>query len=259
MTPLSAAFQNKALAHRGLHDAARGIIENAASAFDAAMAKGYGIELDVQLSSDGHAVVFHDDTLDRVTATCGPVRNKTLNELQNISLKSSSDKINSLAEILARVAGRVPLLIELKDQSGTLGNAPNEHDLALVKAVVRDLERYEGEAAVMSFNPTIVQLLAAHLPNRAVGWTTCDFTPEEWPDVPNDWLAQLAPLTQFDKIGASFTSHDVNDLASSAVQALKTRGIPILCWTVKSPEQAEFARATACSITFEGYLPSTTY
>jgi len=259
MTPLSAAFINKALAHRGLHNAAQGIIENSASAFEAAIQHGYGIELDVQLSQDGHAVVFHDDTLDRVTQEHGLVRTRTLRALQKIPLNTSTDYINALTEILELVNGRVPLLIELKDQSGTLGQAPNEHDLALVQAVAHDLANYTGEAALMSFNPTIVRLLGDHTPNRAVGWTTCDFTPEEWPDIPTDWLTTLAPLQQLNTLGASFISHDVNDLMSPYVQALKSDDVPILCWTVKSPELADKARRTACSITFENYLPDTTY
>jgi glycerophosphoryl diester phosphodiesterase len=116
--PLPDSFLRLPLCHRGYHDLSRGIVENSLSAFSAAIDAGYGIELDIQLSADGQAVVFHDDTLDRVAEATGLVIDRTAAELGTIRLKHSRDTIPTFAETLALVAGRAPLLVELKDQSG---------------------------------------------------------------------------------------------------------------------------------------------
>ena len=115
--PLPPAFLTTPLAHRGLHNRANRIIENSASAIRAAVAAGYGIEVDLQLSLDGVPMVFHDETLDRLTAEHGWVNTRTAAELAQITLTDSADIIPTLDHILTLIAGRVPLLIELKDQS----------------------------------------------------------------------------------------------------------------------------------------------
>ena len=145
------------LAHRGLHDAAKGRIENAMASFQAAINGGYGIELDVQLSADGQAVSFHDDTLDRLTGETGLVRDRTAHALGEISLNGSRDTIPTFREVLDLVAGKVPLLIEIKDQDGAFG----EDVGPLERAVARDLEGYIGDCAVMSFNPHSVAAMQA--------------------------------------------------------------------------------------------------
>ena len=252
MPALPAAFLARPIAHRGLHDRAAGVIENSASAFARAMAAGYGIELDLQLSADGVAMVFHDDTLDRLTAETGPLRGRDAAALGRIPLggAAAGDTIPTLAEVLDQVAGRVPLLIELKDQSGGSGAGATD----LEQAVAKTLAGYRGDVAVMSFNPAMMAAMADLAPDLARGITSCAFEPGDWPDLSAETCARLREIGSFEVVGASFISHDWHDLARPRVAALKARGVPILCWTVRSPEAEGVARQLADQITFEGYL-----
>jgi len=252
MPALPASFLVRPIAHRGLHDRTMGVIENSPAAFARAIAAGYGIELDLQLSADGVAMVFHDDTLDRLTDETGRVRARNALALGQIPLagSQSGDRIPTLAAVLDQVAGRVPLLIELKDQSGGLGGAAHH----LEQAVATTLEGYSGDVAVMSFNPAMMGAMADLAPALPRGITSCGFDPAEWDMLSPQSCAMLREINSFDPVGASFISHDWRDLDAAPVAALKDRGVPILCWTVKTPESEAIARRIADQITFEGYL-----
>lgn len=253
MTPkLPSDFLRLPIAHRGLHDRSRGVIENSASATRAAVAAGFGIEIDVQLSSDRIAMVFHDHTLERLTAQSGPIRGWASRDLGKLALTGSGDPIPTLPEVLDIVAGQVPLLIELKDQSGGTGNAPDE----LERAVARDLASYGGPVAVMSFNPFMVANMAKRAPLVPRGITTDGYAEKEWPDLTSDTLKALREIDAFDEVGASFISHNWKHLNAPRVAELKARGVPILCWTIKSAADEAIARRMADNITFEGYAPA---
>ena len=175
---LHPSFQTIPLAHRALHDVAEGRPENSRAAVKSAIAAGYGIEVDVQLTSDGGAVVFHDYALDRLTAERGPVRGRSLEDLAAIPLSGGDEGIPSLAEVLDLVAGQVPLLVEIKDQDGALG--PDVGPLE--RAVAKAFAGYTGPLAVMSFNPHSVAAMAELGPGCVTrGLVTCDFDPEDWP------------------------------------------------------------------------------
>lgn len=249
MPALPASLLARPIAHRGLHDRAMGVIENSPAAFARAIAAGYGIELDLQLSADGVAMVFHDDTLDRLTGEAGPLRALSAQALGQIALAGSrdGDRIPTLAAVLDQVAGQVPLLIELKDQGQSAGDE-------LERAVAKTLAGYRGDVAVMSFNPAMIDAMAALAPDLPRGITSGDFDPADWPDLSPEVCALLREIGSFDAVGASFISHDWHDLARPRVAALKTAGVPILCWTVKSAKAEQIARQVADQITFEGYL-----
>lgn len=249
--PLDPAFLTAPIAHRALHDAAQGVIENSPTAIRRAVQAGYGIEIDVQLSSDGVAMVFHDDTLDRLTATTGPVRGRPAQELGDIRLSGSEDVIPTLAQVLAMVKGQVPLLIEIKDQTGGLG----EGDGLVERAVAADLAEYTGPVAVMSFNPYVVAQMREFAPGVPRGLVTSGFIPSKWPHLLPEICTALRSITTFGRVGASFISHDWTDLGSPRVAELKAQGVPVLCWTVTSPQIEAEARRVAANITFEGYLP----
>ncbi|QXT39789.1 glycerophosphodiester phosphodiesterase family protein [Gymnodinialimonas ceratoperidinii] len=249
--PLPPVFLRRPLTHRGLHDRARGVIENSAGAVRAAVAQGYGIEIDVQLASDGAAMVFHDDKLDRLTPESGPIRGWASRDLVNVTLTGSSETVPTLPEVLEIVDGQVPLLIELKDQSDGNGVAPDE----LERAVAAALKDYDGPVAVMSFNPYMVANLAKRAPSVPRGIVTDGYNETEWPDLAPDTLRALREIGAFHDVGASFISHNRADLAAPRVAELKASGVPILCWTVRSPEQEAEARRVADNITFEGYIP----
>lgn len=252
MPDLPDAFLTTPLAHRGFHDQAAGIIENSASAFRAAIDAGYGIECDIQRSADGDAMVFHDYDLARLTGQPGPVTQQTTEALQNTVLSGSRDTIPTLTEVLQLVAGQVPLLIEIKDQDGALGPAVGE----LEQAVATALRGYVGAVAVMSFNPHSIDAFSCHAPDVPVGLTTCAFDAESWGLIPAQRRAELAGIPDFDRLKCCFVSHDHRDLTSTAVQALKTRGAPILSWTIRSTAEETAARTIADNITFEGYAPA---
>ncbi|MDJ0629784.1 MAG: glycerophosphodiester phosphodiesterase family protein [Rhodobacter sp.] len=249
MTPLDPAFLALPLAHRGYHDIGIGIPENSRAAFGAAIRAGYGIELDVQLTADHRALVFHDYHLDRLTPAVGPVRGRTTAELSQIPLSGGAETIPTLAEILTLVGGRTPLLIEIKDQDGEM-----KRDVGpLERAVAADLAGYQGPVAVMSFNPNAVDIFAAAAPGVPRGLTTCAYQPHDWPHLPEEVFIHLREVPDFDRLGVTFVSHRATDLARPRIADLKAKGAHVLCWTVRSPQEEAVARKIADNITFEGY------
>lgn len=240
------------IAHRALHDAARGVPENSRAAVQRAVRAGYGIEIDVHLSADGHAVVFHDDTLDRLTNVTGPVGARTARELSDLTLNGSDERIPTLADILKLVDGAVPILIEIKDQSGAIGEGEDQ----LERAVARDLKDYKGPVAVMSFNPYVIAAMRTHAPGVSRGLVSSAFIPSQWPQISDEICTHMRSISDFGRVGARFISHDWTDLGSPRVAELKANGTPILTWTVTTAQIEAEARRVADNITFEGYLPA---
>lgn len=248
--PLPAAFLRLPIAHRALHDRAAGRIENSPAAIRAAIDAGYAIEIDLQLSSDGVAMVFHDDDLDRLTAEKGPVRARTAAELGRIALTGGTDTIPTFAQVLAQVAGRAPLLVEIKDQSLVMGPT----DGRLEAATARALDGYAGDVAVMSFNPAAIHHMARLAPGLPRGLTTAAYDAEGWAPMPEALCAHFRAIPDYDATGSSFISHEAGDLARPRVQALAAQGAALLCWTIRSPAEEAAARALGANVTFEGYL-----
>lgn len=244
------AFLSRPLAHRALHDASQGRPENSRAAIRAAIAQGYGIEIDLQPASDGVPMVFHDEKLRRLTEADGAISGYTAAELGAMRLKGGSDGIPRFDEVLALVAGQVPLLVEIKDQDGALGPAVG----ALEEAAAEAARGYAGPLAFMSFNPHSVAELAVFAPQVPRGFTTCAFTEEDWPEVPEDRRAALRALTGIDAAGARFISHDGRDLASPLVAEFKARGGHVLTWTIRNAAEEAIVRQVAENITFESYL-----
>lgn len=247
--PLPPAFLAVPLAHRALHDKTRGRPENSRAAVRAAVTAGYGIEIDLQPAADGTALVFHDETLDRLSLGTGPVRALSAAAAARVALRhGDGEGIPTLAEVLDLVAGRVPLLIEIKDQDGRLGPQVG----GLEAAAARALAGYGGPVAVMSFNPHSTAEMARIAPHVPRGLTTCGFDPEEW-HLPEARCAELRAIADFDRTGSAFISHEAADLGRPRVAELKARGVPVLCWTIRSAAAEAEARRLADTVTFEGY------
>ena len=246
---LPAAFIDTPLAHRALHDVTDGRPENSRAAIRAAMAHGYGIEIDLQLSIDGAAMVFHDYSLERLADGAGPVSVQTAAQLSAIPLKGGDEGIPTLSEVLTLVGGCVPLLIELKDQDGAMGPSGGPLEVAVTHA----LADYDGPVALMSFNPHSVARLADLCPDVPRGLVTSSYDYDTWPLSP-EVCDTLRTIPDYDRVGASFISHEVADLDRPRVAELKRAGARVLCWTVKSPEAEAEARKVAENVTFEGYM-----
>ncbi|WP_308917084.1 glycerophosphodiester phosphodiesterase family protein [Jannaschia sp. LMIT008] len=239
------------IAHRGLHGP--GIPENSASAFRAAIARGYAVEMDVQPSRDGVPMAFHDDALDRLTARGGLVDSLSAAELADLPLTGSdaAEGVPTLRGALDLIAGRVPVVVELKDRDGDMGDRVGP----LEDAVAEVLRGYRGDLAVMSFNPHTVGRLADLLPEVPRGLVTSDFRAGQWPGLSPATRERLAGIPDFDRVGASFVSHQADALAMPRIAALKARGVPILCWTIPCAGLEAMVRRVADAVTFEGYLP----
>lgn len=220
-------------AHRGLHGS--GVIENSPTAFRRALDAGLGIECDVQQTADGEAVVFHDWTLERLTGETGAVLARTAAELSQVCLQGSGDTIRPLSQLLAEVAGRVPLLIELKSRR-EVPYAP------LCRAVLRALEGYAGPVAVMSFDPRMVRWFAARAPHRVRGLVITE-------EADRSWHAGLRRRLSLWRALPDFLAYDVRDLSSGFAASQRARGLPVLTWTVRTAALRERALVHA-----DGYI-----
>jgi glycerophosphoryl diester phosphodiesterase len=234
------------IAHRGLHDARRGIVENTASAFAAAMGCNYAIECDLQLAADGEAMVFHDARLDRVTKETGAVMARTAAELQGVALRGSGDRILTLGELLDQVNARVPLVIELKSHW--------DGSLVLARRTAELVAGYDGPLALMSFDPDVVAGVAALAPRVARGIVA------ERESVMEVRLGlarrlELRHLSHVDRSRPHFLSYHADGLPYGPPRAFRQAGLPVICWTVCDAATASRARRYADQITFEGYLP----
>ncbi|MGL4404353.1 MAG: glycerophosphodiester phosphodiesterase [Notoacmeibacter sp.] len=227
----------KPIAHRGLHDMNRTRFENTLSAFEAAAQAGYAIECDVVLSADGVPMVFHDLTLDRLTTEAGEVIDRTSAELGKLQIGGTADCIPTLTKALELVAGRVPMIIELK------GHDKNE--VKLVAAVAKVLADYEGEAAIMSFDHWLVR----RFPLDAAG-------------IPAGLTAEGSKASDLEKHFAmlsadlSFVSYNVHHLPNRFVSFCQEKlAMPIITWTVRTPETIAITDTYADQMTFEGFNP----
>jgi glycerophosphoryl diester phosphodiesterase len=223
-------------AHRGVHGDERP--ENSPGAFAEAIARGMGMECDVQKSRDGRAMVFHDWTLERLTAFGGAIGKRDAAELETVALRGGTDCIPTLDRLLAQVAGQAPLLIEVKSKK-------SRNPIPLCLAVRRALEGYRGAVAVMSFDSRVPRWFFTHSPETARGLVVT----EENARGPGGWLKRRLGLWH---ARPDFLAYDVRDLPSRFAGAQRARGLPLLTWTVRSPELRERAAHFADAPIAEG-------
>jgi glycerophosphoryl diester phosphodiesterase len=223
-------------AHRGLHGP--GVPENSPSAFAGAIAHGFGIECDIQRSGDGQAMVLHDWELDRLTDESGPVARRSAAELGKIALAGSTDTIPTLRQLLDQVAGRVPLLIEIKSRSDMRAGA-------ICGAVHRALQGYRGAHAVMSFDPRIGRWFALNAPETVRGLVVT----EENGSIFTGRLKRHLALWQ---ARPDFLAYDIRNLPSRFAAAQRRRGLPVASWTVRTPDLRERAARYADAPIAEG-------
>ncbi len=201
------------IAHRGLHDRTAGIPENTIAAAKAAIAGGYAIECDVQLSRDGEAMVFHDAGLGRLTGADGLVRERDAADLGQLTVLGSAERVPTLPEFLETIAGRTPLIVEVKTRF--------DGDLALARRTAEIVAAYDGPLAVKSFDPVIVGALAGLVPGIPRGIVA--ESRHDDPSYASLTEAQrhgLGQLLHFSESRPDFLSWRVDDLPNAATHSL---------------------------------------
>lgn len=239
------------IAHRGLHDAARGIIENMPAAAQAAVDAGFPIECDIQLTADGEAMVHHDDALGRLTEGSATLRTMSAAELKAAKFNNTSERMMSLGDLCALVKGRVPLVIEVKSLF--------DGDRRLVKRMAEVLASYSGPAVGMSFDPDQVMALRELMPSLPRGIVAeRNYTEARWPKASAAQRQEMTHLRHFLRTKPDFVAYSVNELPAVAPWiARNVFGCPLLTWTVRTVEQRERAARYADQMIFEGFRPGT--
>ena len=237
------------IAHRGLHDATAGVIENTARAFSAAIDANYGIETDLQLSADGEAMAHHDDGLGRLTEGTGRLADMSAAQIKAVRFKGGTDRILTLGELCELVAGRAPLLLELKSHF--------DGDVRLVERVASVLAGYAGPVAAMSFDPAQVEVIRRRAPALPRGIVAeRHYTHHEWDRFSATAKLRMAFLLHAGRTRPDFIAYSIKDLPAVApLIARRVLGLPVLTWTVRSDADRRRAAAYADQIIFEGLRP----
>ena len=242
------------IAHRGLHDCGRGaIIENSPSAAKAAMASGYAIECDVQMSGDGEAMVFHDFTLERLSAQQGRVDAFTAQHLCGLRLRGGADGIATLPAFLTLLGGATPLVCEIKSRF--------DGDLRLAERVAACAAAYEGPMCIESFDPQVMAHLRvhgaalgiAHVPLGMVAQADYWTKDCEWSHLDAAQKRALAQFLHFERTRPDFLSYGLRDLPHAVPHLCRVGlGMPVTIWTVRTKEQRVMALRHGDQIVFEG-------
>jgi len=237
------------IAHRGLHNASAGVIENTGSAFAAAIAGGYGMETDLQISADGEAMVHHDDALGRLTEGSGRLADMNAAEIKKVRFQRSADRILDLGELCDLVGGRATLALELKSHF--------DGDRRLAQRAADVLANYAGPVAVMSFDPAMVEAVRQIAPGLARGIVAeRHYAHHEWDRVPRWQKRRMAFLLHGNRTRPHFIAYGVKDLPAMAplIARLIFR-LPLLTWTVRSEVDRRCAARWADQMIFEGIHP----
>lgn len=239
------------IAHRGLHNAKKCIIENTAPAFEAALAKGYGIECDLRPAAAGLPIVFHDDTLNRLVAGKGPVSRLEPQDLKRLRYKGCDTPIITFADLLDLVKGAVPLLVEIKSEWQPL-------DRAFLGKIARLAQAYRGPLALMSFDPAVMTAMHDLAPKVPRGIVSGTYKGHGW------WNRALGKTRAHDlrdlllsrPAAPSFFAYQVGALPTPVTRYVReVQGLPLFTWTVRSTKERALAAKWADAPIFEGFEP----
>jgi glycerophosphoryl diester phosphodiesterase len=255
LTPLNAPawLTERPIAHRGLHDPAGRIVENTLQAAEAAIAAGFSIECDVQMSADEEVFVFHDETLDRLTDASGSLMEKRAAQIRSARIRGSGEPPPTFAALLTAVAGRTPIICELKSRF--------DGDWRIGDRAAAIAASYAGPLAFKSFDPDLAAYLNLRRPRSGLSENPCPvgivaeashhnpFWSFLSPEQKRDWAA----FEHFDRLRPDFLSWNVDDLPHNIPFLVKQlNGAPVMAWTVRTPKQREAAAKWADQIVFEG-------
>ena len=245
------------IAHRGLHDEAKGLVENTLAAAGAAVARAISIECDVQLSADGEAMVFHDESLERLTHASGALGALNAREIVDIPFKDCSERIPTLRQLLERIGGRVPLICELKSRFNG--------DMRLARRVTQLAAAYDGPLALKSFDPAIIAHLRAVPTFPGPEGRNCPlgivaqarFERDDWRALSGHQRSVCANFLHLAETRPDFLSWSVDDLPHPTPFLLsRLASMPVMAWTVRTQAQKLLAQRWADQIIFEGDLAS---
>ena len=231
------------IAHRWLHT--KDIPENSLSAFENALKNNYAIELDVQFTKDKEVVVFHDENLKRITNDTRNIEDVNYDELKNLRLGNTNEIIPTLEEVLELVDSKVAILIEIKDCKDYIELSEKTYEI---------LKGYEGNYAIQSFNPFILEWYKNNASEVVRGQLSGTFT--EGSESLNSFekFALKNMLLNF-KSKPNYIGYDLEGIPKSKLESLRKKGVPIIVWTVKNKEDMEKAYKYSDNITFENFLP----
>lgn len=237
------------IAHRGLHCSNKGLIENTVAAAEAAAAKNYAIECDVQSSRDGEAVVFHDARLERLMRQSGRVDAYSVDELKRFAYKDCDQRIVALADFLNTIGGRVPVVVEIKSFF--------DGDMRLAARVVASLANSSWPVALKSFDPDILIYLRRSGVGCPAGLVAqANYDAAEWAGLPRDKLARFTDLRDFPAMQPDFLSWNHADLPHAVPMLCRAGiGMPVMTWAVRTAAAAGQARLWTDQIIFEGFEP----
>ncbi|MBY0561228.1 glycerophosphodiester phosphodiesterase family protein [Hyphomicrobium sp.] len=239
------------IAHRGLHDAKRGVIENTGPAFEAAITAGYGIECDVRPIKGGVPIVFHDETLNRLVDGRGPLSAIKERDLGSLRYRVGDATILTLAGLLDLVGGRVPLLIEIKSEW-------QPPDREFIASIARLVSEYRGPVALMSFDPDVMTAVRRLAPDVPRGIVSGSYAGSGWwsREIKRKRAAGLRNLLESGPVAPDFYAYQVDALPTPVTEYVRrVSGLPLFTWTVRTPKQRRIAEAHADAMIFEGFRP----
>ena len=227
-------------AHRGLHGPHSGHVENSLSAFQAANERGHGFELDVLLSKDEKAMVFHDVDLKRLTGQSGTIQDFTADQLSGIKLSGSDDIILPLKETLRYIDQTYPVLIEIKGDQGQAST--------IAQAVYDDIKNYSGPVAVMSFYPDIIRWFQEDAPDITRGLVATSIRGD---GLPENYFSPVQQISTLGDLAVNFIAYDIKALPNEVTEHCRTTDIPVLTWTVRTEELRQKAVHYTDNIIYE--------
>lgn len=231
------------IAHRGLDNGS--IPENSMAAFRNAIEKGYTIELDVQFTKDKELIVFHDDDLSRLTNDNRKVKDVNYQELKNLKLENTDEKIPTLKEVVEMVDNQVPLIIEIKDGEDIIGLSEKTYNI---------MKNYKGRYAIQSFNPFILEWFKNNASEVIRGQLSGTFR-EDAESLKFYEKFVLKNLLLNFKSKPNFIAYELDGVNNLSVKLLKGRNYPIISWTIENEEDMKKAYESTDNIIFDNILP----
>lgn len=241
--PDMSALMDKSVAHRGYFDNQAGIPENSLASFEAAIEKGFVIELDIQLSSDGVAMVFHDADLERVCGVEGKIWEYTAAELKEMKLMGTEETIPTFEETLALVDGQVPLLVEYK---------MDKPDTAVCAAGQALLDKYNGAYAIQCFDPRALLWYKKNAPQVARGQLAEKFWEKEEYEGKALYLVLTYMLTNV-ATRPDFISYKAIHKDNLSLNICRMLGAKTACYTLKSEEEFNYVNGDFDMYIFDSF------